>query len=443
MADNSTRNLRFDDVRDLHLLVALSGGADSVALLHLLKDAAREWNLRISAAHFHHGIRGADADQDAAFCRELCAGLGVHLIEGRGDVPLHARENAMGLEAAARELRYEFLRSALHDCKADKIALAHHLNDQAETILMHLLRGAGGRGICGMRRMQGELYRPLLEVSKAEITQYLREQGISWREDATNALDDNPRNALRLHVLPEIEKCYPSAAKAIARHGRIAALEYDLLACMTEAFLNERLQKGAYGRRLRITGDEEEAILRRAVRRIIGEPLSLEQNDAVIALAKCTRGKLEISAGLCAEKTGTWLYFLPKDGEKPAPVELKIPGETVLSGICRIVAQCGNFPIQKNDPNVEILDADVLDGAVVRLRQNGDRIHPLGAKGERLLSDYLIDKKIDRPIRNCMPVIAREEQILWAGGAGISHAARIQSNTRRRVRLEIFPITEE
>ena len=443
MAENSMLNLCFEDARNMHLLIALSGGADSVALVHLLHSSREQLNLKLTAAHFHHGIRGAAADQDAAFCRELCASLQIPLIEEHGDVPLYAAENGMGLESAARKLRYEFLHRALHQADAEKIALAHHLNDQAETILMHLLRGSGMNGMCGMARMQGALYRPLLAVSKEELTQYLRNACISWREDATNTVSDNPRNALRLHVLPEMEKSYPAAARAIARYGAIARREETFLERLTDAFLREHLQLGPYGQRLRLSGNEEEVLLRRAVRKVSGEDLSAEQTDAIIALAKRPKGKLEISGRLMIERCDKHLYFLPKAQKKPEAVLLRIPGETVLHGVCRITAELGDFSIDPNHPSVQCLDADMLEGAQLRLRQNGDRIHPLGAQGSRLFSDCLIDQKIDRPLRDFLPVIARENDILCTFGAGISHAVRIQNHTRRRVRLTMIPITDE
>ena len=443
MPSDSLDSLRFDDVRSMHLLVALSGGADSVALLALLRRAQEDYGLRITAAHYHHGIRGVDADADAAFCRDLCARLGVPLIEGSGDVPLCAREKRLGLEEAAREMRYAFLHRALQQAGADKIALAHHLNDQAETILMHLFRGAGMGGMGGMARMQGTLFRPLLDVPKRALMDFLEENGIGWREDATNQISDNPRNALRLHVMPEIEKSYPAAAGAIARYGHIARQEDQFLARLTERFLADRLQRGPYGARLILQGDEDDTLLRRALRHLAGGDLSLRQTDALLALARSEKGRMEISGALFAEKAGGAMYFLPKGKEKPAAVALQIPGETLLPGVCKVLAERGNFAIEAGDPLVECLDEASLAGAQLRLRRDGDRIRPLGSPGERLLSDYLIDKKIHRPLRDWTPVVAVGRQILWAGGVGISHRARIQSDTRRMVRLKIIPITDE
>lgn len=443
MVSAGVENIRFDDVRSKRLLVALSGGADSVALLKLMCMQRKALDLQITAAHLHHGIRGPQADEDAAFCRKLCASLDVHLIEEKIDVPAFAIKRGMGLETAAREIRYDFLRRAKRQCGADCIALAHHLNDQAETILMHLLRGTGPEGACGMARVSGDLYRPLLDTPKAALIQFLKESGINWQEDATNQISDNPRNALRLHVLPEIEKSYPSAAAAIARYGRLARIESDCLERMTCDFLQERLEHGPYGQRLRLHGDEDEAILRRAIRKLAGRDLSAEKIDTLVSLANQMRGRMEISGSLRVEKTSGHLYFLPSQPVYPEAVPLKIPGETLLPGVCCIIAEEGSFPPEKNDPFTEVFNADHLKGAVLRTRKNGDRIRPLGASGEKLLSDYLTDRKIDRPLREFLPLVACENRILWACGVGMSHEARIQTDTLRTVRLRINFITEE
>ena len=432
----------FDDVRGEHLLIALSGGADSVALTCLLAQSREEYALRLTAAHLNHGIRGADADADAALCRALCDRLGIPLIEGRADVPRLARESNQGLEAAARDARYRFLRETRARCGADRIALAHHLDDQAETVLMHLLRGTGPEGICGMARISGELYRPLLELRKAALVQFLEGAGISWREDATNAVADNPRNALRLNVLPEIEKSYPSAVEAIARYARIARIESDCIAHLTDSFWSSRVRRGPWGWRIE-AGPAEEAVLRRCIRRICGSDLPAQRLDAAVALWQLPRGRAELGGGWTAERTNGALYLLPASAQTPAEVPLSPIGDTVLPGVCRIRVEKGNFPIEPGNPLVEVVDAEALEGAVLRTRRSGDRIRPLGAPGSRLLSDFLIDRRIDRPLRDFTPLIAREGRVLWIGGMGIAEEARITESTRARARITLFPITDE
>lgn len=443
MPNNAAMRMCFEDVRNQHLLVALSGGADSVALLVLLCRQQKEYNLHITAAHLNHGIRGAQADADAAYCAELCRKLQVKLICEKCDVPAMARTQGLGLETAAREARYSFLRRAQAQCGANLIALAHHMNDQAETILMHLLRGAGPEGISGMARQKDGLYRPLLDVSKENLKQFLSDEGFAWCEDATNACADNPRNALRLNVLPEIEKSYPSAVKAIARYGQLARDESDYLSRLADHFLTEHLDTGIWGKRLKLNGTEETALMRRVLRRLCNDlsgntSLSMEKTDELLALSRQARGKIQLNQRLCVEKTPTALYFLPPAPKKPAPVMLNLSGETELNGICRITAETGIFPIERNDPLTQVLDADTLEGACLRLRMAGDRIFPLGASGEQLLSDYMIDRKLDRPLREWIPLVAIDQQILWVCGVSVSEKARIQPDTQRMVRLKIY-----
>ena len=431
----------FDDVRGEHLLIALSGGADSVALTCLLAQSREKYALRLTAAHLNHGIRGADAEADAALCRNLCAGLRIRLIEGRVDVPQLARERGQGLEEAARDARYAFLRQARTDCGADVIALAHHLDDQAETVLMHLLRGAGPEGICGMRRMQGELYRPLLEVRKSALMQFLEDAGIPWREDATNAAADNPRNALRLNVLPEIEKSYPSAAEAIARYARIAQAESDYVSRRCDAFFQAHVHRFPCGWRID-AGAAEEVLLRRTIRRICGCGLPARKLDEIMDLFAQPHGRLALGGGILAEQTGGALYLLTRAVPVPEPVPLPLPGEAELRGIGRIRVELGEFPIEPG-ADVEVLDAQALGGAVLRTRRSGDRIHPLGAPGDRLLSDHLIDRKVDRPLRDVLPLIAIGSRVLWVAGQGIAEDARITQTTRARARIRFFPTTDE
>lgn len=443
MAAASIAQLDFAEMRGRHLLIALSGGADSVALAVLLKDAAEDCALTLSAAHLNHGIRGADADADEFFCRALCERLGIPLISKRIDVPALARQCGEGLETAAREVRHAFLEAARQNCGADYIALAHHLNDQAETVLMHLLRGAGMDGAGGMARLSGRLYRPLLGIRKRELTEYLRARGLTWREDQTNAEADTPRNALRLNVLPAIEECYPSAAEAIARFAGYARIENDYMNAQARRYLASNREFGAYGCRLRLKSMPHEAILRRAIREITGSALCGAKLDELIALCARPRGKTDISRALIAEKTPDALYFLQRDAQKIAPTALNLCGWTVLEGICRILTAPDTGEIARDNPNDELLDADALHGAELRTRRGGDRFHPLGAPGDRLLSDYLTDRRIDRPLRDFLPLVAVGSRILWVCGMGIAEEAKITPNTRRTLRLKLYPITDE
>jgi len=440
MRSDLMKQLDFAPVRGKRLLAALSGGADSVALLCLLAENRDKYGFFLTAAHYNHHIRGADANADAVFCEKLCEKLRVPLIIGEGDVPAEAAKTGMGLETAAREMRYRFLYKIMREHDFELLVTAHHGDDQAETILMHLFRGTGPEGIRGMTDFSGQIYRPLLKARKAELTDYLTRKGMKWREDLTNSHADNPRNALRLNVLPEIEKSYPKAAEAICRYGELARLESDYIARQTRLFSQERLTILPDGHRISLEGGFEEVLLRRLIRQICGGDLSGKKLEEIMLLTGENRGKTEISGEIFAEKTPSALYFLRKERKKTAEVPLALNGETRFGENCLILAREVEISWRKNKMNEEALDADALKGAVIRSRREGDRIRPLGC-GDKLLSDYFTDKKIDRPMRDYVPLLAKGERVLWVMGLGISEDAKIRPDTRTVVKLTY--ITDE
>jgi tRNA(Ile)-lysidine synthase len=210
---------------DARVLVALSGGADSVALTHLLLELAETGGFTVAGlAHFNHQLR-ATAARDERFCEAFAAALSLDLQVGRGDVAAAASRERLSIEDAARRARYEFLERAADQRGADRIAVAHTLNDQAETVLFKLIRGAGLTGLGGISPRLGRVVRPLLDVSRADLREYLAERGAAWVEDETNADVANPRNRLRHRVLPELERCYPGAARTVARTADVARID--------------------------------------------------------------------------------------------------------------------------------------------------------------------------------------------------------------------------
>lgn len=417
-----------------HILVAVSGGADSVALLSLMREAAKNQPVRLTAAHFEHGIRGEESLEDAAFVRDLCVRWEIPLIEGSADVPALAREKSMGLEEAAREARYGFLRQAQKSVGADLIALAHHRDDQAETVLMHLLRGSGLRGAAGMRICEEGLYRPLLPYSKETLVAYLRETGISWREDATNQIADTPRNGLRLRVIPEIEQFYPGARQAIARFSELVSVESDYLDRETDRFLERNAVVLPNGWLISLRENPHEAILRRAVHRICRT--DYESALRVTELRKAGRGTIEIPGGWRVERGREGIYLL--NGRTGEPVETPLPDEgwVSLAGIGNLRVSAGSGQAVKDDPFCQELARGALKGASVRTRRDGDVIYPLGAPGRQKLSDYFINKRIDRPLRDLIPLVVRGNQVLWAVGVGISEEVRLKEGSEA-ARLEM------
>ena len=396
-----------------HVLCAVSGGADSVALLLLLKEMADRGELSLTAAHYDHRIRAVSAD-DAHFVRVLCERLGVTIIEGSEDVPLLAWASHMGLETAAREARRAFLERARLEAKADVIATAHHLDDQAETVLMHLFRGAGSSGAAGIRPRSGHWARPLLNATKADLVRYLTEHGQDWCTDETNAIPDTPRNRLRSEVLPSVLKIYPGAIVSLGRFATISAEESDFLDALADQFLTKhgnRIDGGLYALEW---APVERPLIRRVFKMLLPKTdYGLLSRLADLYFAKS--GKVQ-AAGIQAERTGDRLYLI--DGAHPAEEFLG----TLKS------APCENTPVYENGFR-QALDEKAVTGAELRLKRPGDWISPLGTPGRKSLSDYLTDRKIDRPLRDRIPLLAQGSEVLWAVGVGISNRAALRGDS--------------
>ena len=424
----------FSIARGRRLLIALSGGADSVALTWMLAQRRDELGLTLAAAHVDHSIRGAESRADAEYCRELCGRLDIPFYLERVDVPA-SRLPGEGVETAARRLRYEALRRIRAQIGADWIVLAHHMDDQAETVLMHLLRGSGPDGAGGMAERSDDLYRPLLNTPKRALEEFLNGQGIPWRTDCTNLTPCTPRNALRLHGLPALEESYPGAKTALARHAESMRCENRFMEAAVDAFLREHLDSGPYGQRIRNPEAADEAVLRRVLRRLCGSSLSHDALLSLTALCRSTRGRLGISASLQAEKTPGAVYFLPVPTKLPKPVVLAVPGESPLENFGSLSIRPALPVPVRDDPLRQVLCRDSLKDAVLRTRRDGDRIRPLGC-GDRLLSDVLTDRKIDRPLRDALPLVARGNRILWAVGVCISEDAKLTPDTTDAVLLE-------
>lgn len=399
----------------VRVLVALSGGADSVALLSLLRELPD--GPELIAAHFEHGIRGEASRADAAFVRRLCADWGVELVEESADVPALARRRGVGLEQAAREARYDFLRRAAAQRGCDGICLAHHLDDQAETVLMHLARGCGLHGLRGMQEEQDGLIRPLLRLRKRELTAYLTERGIPWREDGSNRAPDNPRNALRLQVMPALERIYPGAAQAIGRLSRIARDEDDCLQALAEEYLRTHVQALPTG--WQIAPGAHPAVLRRVIRRLL--PLEALEVERILALPG-GGGRLCLSGGRSAETAGGRLYLLT--GTPPPRVCAPVSQFADLGPLGCVRARPWTEGAVRDNPHRQVLSARAVRGAVFRTRRPGDYLVPLGMQGRQKLSDYFINRHVDRPLRDLTVLLARDSEVLWVVGQGISERAK-------------------
>lgn len=404
------------------VLIAVSGGADSVALVRLLKDAASDMGLRLCCAHFEHGIRGEDSRADAAFVRRLCQTLGLELVMESADVPALTRMWGMGLEQAARQARYDFFFRVMKEKGLDALALGHHMDDQAESVLMHLFRGCGVHGLRGMEKRSGVLARPLLDLRKDDLMDYLRDIGQDWREDLTNAQLDTPRNILRHQLMPPAQRAYPGAVAAVARLAALARADDDCLNEQARAMYRARAHFFCGGVRLEAGEDCPNALLSRMIQRALAH-LELPGEAETLWRIMERPKTLDIQGGGRAQWIRGTLYLTRAEKQIPPPQPLRADAHLPGIGWMRM-KRCAPEPIRQNGLT-QVLNARALEGACLRTRQAGDRIHPLGASGSQLLSDYLINRKIPQPLRDALPLVAKNDRILWVVGVGIGQEAAV------------------
>ena len=405
--------------------VALSGGADSVALLALLRTAAPALDLRLEAAHFHHGLRGAEADRDEAFCRDLCAAWEIPLTVGRGEAAAHAARTGQSVETAARALRYAFLEQAAPDL----IATAHTADDNTETLLLHLLRGSGPRGLGGIPPRRGRIVRPLLELRHGELLAYLTEAGIPHVEDSTNAADDCLRNRLRHRVLPLLEAENPRLSEAAGRTAALLRAEDAYLARLAaEAAAGCRGPEGWSCRALTAL----DPVLRRRILLSLLEELGLESptEACVLALDRLVTagrpsGVLRLPGGVGVRRSYDLLLpdlLPPLPPLEPCP--LQVPGITVLPRDLGTIAcfVTKNLNFGKKNPTTFAVKCDMISTLVwlVRGRAPGDRLHLSG--GTKTVKALMIDRKLPRRERDSLPVLLADGRLIGVFGLGLDPA---------------------
>ena len=426
------------------VVAGVSGGADSVALLHTLWSLAPAMGLRLYAAHLNHGIRGAAADADEEFVRGLCEFYGVPLYRGHADVPSLAHSRGQTLEQAGRDARYGFLEEARRYFGADVIAVAHHMDDQAETLLLHLARGTGLRGLTGMRPKRGRVIRPLLALRRSEIEAYLLQEGLAFCTDETNLLREGTRNRLRLDVLPYLaEYVNPAIVPSLSATAELLAQDEAYL-CKEAAAALAKARRGehAYDRAALLALPP--ALQSRAVRMALAEAgaaqdiarIHVEQVSALLGARTGARLHLpgaDAWVNYSLLHIGTWkkaeAFELPLaySGETSTPGGTFFAEETPVGSLVR-------------EPFTACFDADKLpaQGLCVRTRLPGDRFFPLNAPGRRKLKEFFIDKKVPREKRD-MPLIACGQEILFVPGHCISDTVKVEEKTTRILCVTYMP----
>jgi len=455
---------------DTRVAAAVSGGSDSVALFHVLLQLAHRGDLQLAGlVHLDHHIRGEAAAGDAEFCRALAARTGVPAVIGDADVPALARAAGVSLEVAGRDARQRFYQDARATLRADRVAVAHTRDDQAETVLLRLARGAGPLGLSGIAPQRDHLVRPLLEISRADLQEFLRGIGEAWRDDATNDDCAIPRNRIRHRVLPQLRELNAQADAAIARAAdifRTDAVFLDQLANEAAVRL-VRLEEGALGasgasgawRRAAVDATELARLPLALARRVALRALetanpsrSYGLEEAQLVCEAAAGGAGASLAGLDMERFGPDVVLVNRGAQAtlkgclhPRAVafelQLEIPGAVEAPHGRWTLSASGPIPRQvaRAEAGQVMVDASTLSpGLIVRPRRPGDRLHPLGAPGRKTVQDVFVDRKIPRDDRDREPVVTDEMgRIVWVAGQVLAESFRVTPLTTTVVVLTL------
>ena len=441
--------------------VAVSGGADSVALLYVLFELAPRWALRLKVLHLNHLLRGEESAEDARFVAELAAGLGLECVFREADVARQASVTGDNLEQAGRRARHAFFTELLRDGAVDRVALGHTRSDQAETVLFRLLRGSGTAGLAGIHPVTREgLIRPLLDITRPEIEQYLRDRGIAWREDASNSDIRFDRNRIRHVLLPQLTREWnPMLPEVLARMAVVARDEELYWSGETERLASELLvwDRGALVGEVNRLRALHPAVLRRLVRRAIAavkrdlRGIDAAHVERVLELIQAGDGDGRAQLpGVEAARSVGWVRFAAagRGREAPpyqmavqAPGRYRIPGES--SVICLQLKDTTEGTDQIGGYNTK--GGTGLDGkqvpAVLVLRnwRPGDRFRPSGKPHAEKLKTLFQQARIPIWDRDRWPVICGGDTIIWTRAFGVAEGYAARRGRRRVLDIQEFP----
>jgi tRNA(Ile)-lysidine synthase len=439
------------------IVVGVSGGPDSVCLLHVLWRLKEEFDLHLVAVHINHMLRGAESQRDEDFVKNLCGMLEIELQSICVDIKKISREKNMSLEEAGREERYKHFKIVADRIGAKKIAVAHNKNDQAETILMNIIRGTGLDGLKGMDYVRGSIIRPLLDVERSEIEAYCKENNLNPITDSSNLENIYSRNKIRLNVIPFINSLFDcNLVKSIDRMNRLVKDDID--------FIDDKIKRSYYNVVLKKEDGEVELLLgkmkkmhvavkrrviRKAINEVKGNVKGIESIhiDSVIDIVENGRvGSKLCLPGIKVGKTYDTIKFYRN--EKKANTfefvaEIRIPGLTEIGDNKHLIEatviteyNAGEFKGIRGSSTTQFFDYDKLnEGINIRKRKEGDYFKPLNSNGTKKLKEYFIDNKIPREMRDNIPLIARESEIIWIVGYKISDNFKVTENTKRVLKL--------
>ncbi len=427
------------------LLIAFSGGPDSVFALHFLSKYARKYKIEISAIHFNHGLRGKEANRDELFSKQFCEKYNFTISVRKLDVKNYSKQNKVSIEEAARNLRYESLTSVAKGLKCNKIVTAHNQSDNTETVLLNILSGTGISGFSGIPVTRGNIIRPFLSLTKKEIVEYLDKNNIQYITDSSNLKSDYKRNYLRNKIVPLLkQKINPSLDEGVFRSSKILESALPLLEKHQRNKLRMFVEFDKNRILIKITffqsGDEaiQGELLKNLIRKNFSVEFKYSDFSKLTKLSKLQKGRsVQLSSNLIAvrESDSILIHFKESDSENKSYIKV---GEIVkINNKSIAIEKSDREAIKFNSKgNIEFLDAGKLKGIfILRRWKNGDKFIPLGMSNYKKVSDFLTDLKLPSSDKKNQLVLINRNNIVWIVGLRIDNRYRIKSNTNQILKV--------
>ncbi|MGL4849011.1 MAG: tRNA lysidine(34) synthetase TilS [Clostridium sp.] len=436
------------------VLVALSGGPDSICMLHLLYSVKEKYNLEIGAAHLNHMLRGVEADKDELYAKEFCESLGVEFFSKKIDIENYSKERGVSTETGGRDARYELFDSVRKEHGYTKIATAHNANDQAETILMRMMRGTGLEGLCGIPvKRDGIFIRPILCMERNEIEEYCEEFDLKPRIDKTNLETIYTRNKIRLKILPYMKENFNNdVVTAINRMTHILYEDNKFITDYAKGKFKEYCIKDNGNIKIKKElFNESRTILARVIRKVLVKvskstyDFEMKHIEEVIKLNSLgTNKRVDLPNGIYAENIYGEIYIKKRVEKKECTVSEITIGKEDVEGVQNFGEYEFKFEVIRKEKNLKITNNDLIKYfdydkinkcIIIRNRKNGDKIVPFGMKGTKKLKDIFIDMKIQKEKRDELPIIEFDDNIAWVVGVKLSEIYRVTKDTENILKI--------
>lgn len=442
------------------ILIALSGGPDSVCLLNILYNLKGELDIEIGAAHLNHMLRDEEAFQDEEYVKNLCKSFNIPCFVKRVDINKYSKENKMSSEMAGRDARYNFFDEVIKEHGYNKIATAHNANDQAETILFRLMRGTGIEGLCGIKVSRDKIIRPILCLSRKEVEEYIEVTNLKPRIDKTNFEKIYNRNKIRLDILPYIKENFnEDIIQTLNRMSVLLQKDNEFIEKSARSFYEKYcVEQQDYFIIKKKMFDNHEAVVTRVIRYALTNfskthyDFEMKHIYDICNLAKNNSGKvIDLPNKIYAENIYGDIYIKERIINNNIHVkqeivkqEIKINKDNIDGKKIAFQNNIIEFSVSNNDSNLNLklntltkyFDFDKINNFIsLRNRKNGDKIIPLGMSGSKKLKDIFIDMKIPKEERDCVPLLCFDENISWIVGLRVSEEYKITNKTKNILKV--------